>query len=277
MSKGMTRDRHSFYNGGTVKRPPPFLVSIAGLDPSGGAGILLDLHVFEGLSFRGAAVLAAVTAQTAAGVRAALALPPVMVRKQFDALAADLKIAGIKVGMLGSAANVRLVAGLLGRSRGVPRVVDPVFRATSGAWLLEKKAACSFLSAMSGRATLITPNLAEASLLTGRALTSVGRMKDAARGIFERHGLPCLIKGGRLRGGIVDVLFDGREHALFVHARSGRDVHGTGCFLSSAILGFLARGRTLHEACHLGIELTLEARRRAVRAGRGRAVFAFPL
>jgi hydroxymethylpyrimidine/phosphomethylpyrimidine kinase len=265
------------YNEGTVKRPLPFLVSIAGLDPSGGAGILLDLHVFESLSFRGAAVLAAVTAQTAAGVRASLALPPAMVRKQFEALSGELKIAGIKVGMLGSAANVRLVAGLLGRSRDVPRVVDPVLRATSGAWLLEKEAAGSFLDAMSGRATLITPNLAEASLLTGRALTSVGQMKTAARAIFERHGLSCLIKGGRLPGRMVDVLFDGRGHALFVHTRSGRDVHGTGCFLSSAILGFLARGHTLHEACHLGIELTLKARRRAVPAGRGRAVFSFPL
>jgi len=273
----MTRDRLSIYNGGTVKRQPPFLVSIAGLDPSGGAGVLLDLRVIEGLSFRGAAVLTAVTAQTATGVRKCLALPSAMVRRQFDALAEDLDIAGVKVGMLGSAANLRAVARLLGRLRAIPRVVDPVFRATSGAWLLEKTTIGSFLDAMSGRATLITPNLAEASLLTGHPLTSVGQMKAAARGIFESHGLPCLIKGGRLSGRIVDVLFDGREHALFVHARTGRDVHGTGCFLSSAILGFLARGRTLHEACHLGIELTLEARRRAVPAGRGRAVFAFPL
>ncbi|MDH4198393.1 MAG: hydroxymethylpyrimidine/phosphomethylpyrimidine kinase, partial [Candidatus Aminicenantes bacterium] len=243
----------------------------------GGAGVLLDLHVIEGLGFRGAAVVTAVTAQTAVGVRSCLALPPALVKRQFEALAEDLNIAGIKVGMLGSGANLRVVAGLLGRSRPVPRVVDPVFRATSGAWLLGRRAAGSFLASISGRATLLTPNVAEASLLTGRTLTTVGQMKAAALGIFEGYGIPCLIKGGRFRGRLVDVLYDGREHALFVHARSRRDVHGTGCFLSSAILGFLARGRTLHEACHLGIELTAEARRRALRVGRGRPVFIFPL
>jgi len=273
----MTWGAMSVYNRISVNHPPPVLVSIAGLDPSGGAGVILDLHVIEGLGFRGAAVVTAVTAQTAAGVRAWRPLPSVMVRKQFDALAEDLKIAGIKVGMLGSGANLRVVAGLLGRSCSVPRVVDPVLRASSGAWLLDRRAAGSLLKAISGRATLITPNLAEASLLTGHTLRSVDQMKAAARGVFEHHGIPCLIKGGRLPGRFVDVLYDGREHALFVHARSGRDVHGTGCFLSSAILGFLTRGRTLHEACHLGIELTSEARSRAVRVGRGRPVFLFPL
>lgn len=258
-------------------RPPPVLVSIAGFDPSGGAGVLLDLHVIEALGFRGAAVVTAVTAQTAAGVRSFVSLPASSIKSQFEALAEDMKIAGIKVGMLGSLANLRAVAGVLSRTRAVPRVVDPVFRATSGAWLIDKRAVRSFLASISGRATLITPNLAEASLLTGRTVTSVGQMKAAALGIFEGYGIPCLIKGGQLRGRLVDVLYDGREHALFVHARSRHDVHGTGCFLSSAILGFLARGRTLHEACHLGIELTAEARRRALRVGRGRPVFIFPL
>ncbi len=273
----MTRGRRSFYNGFTVKRQSAVLVSIAGHDPTGGAGVLLDLRVFESLGFRGAAVVTAVTAQSTVGVRASLALPSAIIKKQFEVLAGDLAIAGVKVGMLGSRANLRAVAGLLGRSDAVPRVVDPVFRATSGAWLLDKRATGSFLDAMRGRASLITPNLTEASLLAGRALRSVSQMKAASLGVFEKYGIPCLIKGGRFSGRVVDVLYDGREHALFVHAPARRDVHGTGCFLSSAILGFLARGRTLHEACHLAIELTSEARRQAVQVGRGRRVFAFPL
>lgn len=256
---------------------PPTLVTIAGFDPSGGAGLLLDLKVFESLGFAGAAVVTAVTAQNSSRVAGRFDLPSRAVRAQFDCLVEDVRLAGIKVGMLGSAANLRAVAGILARRPAVPRVVDPVFRSSSGAPLLDPAGVDGFLSALRGRATLIAPNLDEASLLTGVPVREAGEMKAAAFGIYETCGVPCLVKGGRLGRKVVDVLYDGHEHSLFVHASVQDEVHGTGCCLSSAALGFLAQGRDMVEACRLAIELVHDARRKAVRKGRGRRTFSFPL
>jgi hydroxymethylpyrimidine/phosphomethylpyrimidine kinase len=255
---------------------PPTLVTIAGFDPSGGAGVSLDLRVFEGLGFAGGAVATAVTAQNSSRVAGIFDLPARAVRAQFDSLEEDIRLAGIKVGMLGSRANMRAVAGILAHHPDVPRVVDPVFRSSSGAALLDPAGIDSFLSVLRGHAALITPNLDEASALTGVPVRDVGRMKAAAFGIFEASGIPCLVKGGRLRGRVVDVLYDGHEHSLFIHAVLKEGVHGTGCCLSSAALGYLARGHDLVEACRLAIEFVHDARKQAVRKGRGRRTFSFP-
>ena len=117
----------------------------------------------------------------------------------------------------------------------------------------------------------------------GRSVGPHGRPRSRRRtdeggrlGIFEASGIPCLVKGGRLRGGVVDVLYDGHEHSLFIHAVLKEGVHGTGCCLSSAALGHLARGHDLVEACRLAIEFVHDARKQAVRKGRGRRTFSFP-
>lgn len=256
---------------------PPTLVTIAGFDPSGGAGVTLDLKVFESLGFAGGAVVTAVTAQNSSRVAGRFDLAGRAVRAQFESLAADVRLAGIKVGMLGSAAALGAVAGILAAHREVPRVVDPVFRSSSGAPLIDPAAIDGFLPALRGRAELLTPNLEEASVLTGVPVRDVGRMKAAAFGISDACGIPCLVKGGRLGRDVVDVLYDGHEHSLFLHAALPGDVHGTGCCLSSAALGLLARGRGLVEACRLAIEFVHDARRTAVRKGRGRRTFSFPL
>ena len=125
---------------------PPTLVTIAGFDPSGGAGVSLDLRVFESLGFAGGAVATAVTVQNSSRVAGIFDLPARAVRAQFDSLEEDIRLAGIKVGMLGSRANVRAVAGILARHPDVPRVVDPVFRSSSGAALLDPAGIDSFLS-----------------------------------------------------------------------------------------------------------------------------------
>src|SRR5512135_1908730 len=153
------------------------LLTIAGHDPSGGAGAGLDLRVFERLGFRGAAVLTAVTAQDAVSVKQVHHLPPALVRSQYRALAGRTALAGIKVGMAGSLENLEAAAGILGRHRGLPRVVDPVFLSSSGAALLEKKAAASFLRVIRGTASLLTPNLGEAAVLAGRRVETVEDMK----------------------------------------------------------------------------------------------------
>lgn len=249
------------------------LVTIAGWDPSAGAGALLDLRVFERLGQRGFAVLTAVTAQSPARVHAVFAVTARALTGQFERLAEGVEIAGLKVGMLATSANLRATARILERHAGVPRVVDPVLRSSSGAPLLERKAWPRVLDELEGRADLITPNLDEAETLTRRPVRSLAEMKLAAERIHHRSGIPCLIKGGHLEGAATDLLFDGKGFAAFAHPRLSRDVRGTGCFLASAILCYLAEGRPLKEACGLGIFRVGKAIRSAVPAGPGVWIF----
>lgn len=251
------------------------LISIAGYDPSGGAGVLLDLRVFERLGQRGFGVLTAVTAQSPRKVHGVFPVTARAVAGQFGRLAEAVEIGGIKVGMLATAANLRAAARILEDRAPLPRVVDPVLRSSSGAPLLERKAWPRFLAAIEGKADLITPNLDEAETLTGRAVRSVAAMKSAAEEVHQRSGVPCLLKGGHLEGPAVDILFDGKEFAAFAHPRLPRSVRGTGCFLSSAILCYLAEGRPLKEACGLGIVRVGRGIRAAAPAGGGTWVFEF--
>ncbi|HPW17987.1 MAG TPA: hydroxymethylpyrimidine/phosphomethylpyrimidine kinase [Candidatus Aminicenantes bacterium] len=251
------------------------LVSIAGWDPSAGAGALLDLRVFERLGHRGFAVLTALTAQGPSGVRAVFPATARAVSGQFERLADGLEIGGLKVGMLATAANLRATARILERRAGLPRVVDPVLRSSSGAALLERAAWARLLDELEGRAELITPNLDEAGALTRRTVRTVAEMKLAAEKIHLRSGIPCLVKGGHLEGPATDILFDGTGFFAFSHPRLARNVRGTGCFLASAVLCYLAEGRPLKEACGLAIFRVGKAMRAAVPAGPG--VWAFDL
>ena len=253
------------------------LLTIAGYDPSGGAGVLTDTLVFRGLGYHGAAVLTALTVQNTRRVAKVYSLRAGQVREQYEALRRDLSWRGIKTGMIGSAENLRLVGRILEENASIPRVVDPVLRSSSGAPLLEPKAVSRFLAEVKARANLLTPNLGEASLLTGRPVRSLDDMRRAATILFEKTRVPCLIKGGHLPGPVADLLFDGRDFRLYRHRRVQTSVHGTGCFLSAALLGFLADGRPLDRACGLAIGLTLRAIGRARRPGLGRPVTAIPL
>jgi hydroxymethylpyrimidine/phosphomethylpyrimidine kinase len=132
--------------------------------------------------------------------------------------------------------------------------------------LLERRAWPRLLDAFAGRAELITPNLDEAGALTGHPVRTVSDMKAAAEEIHRRSGLPCLVKGGHLEAQATDILYDGREFTAFAHPRLDRRVHGTGCFLSAALLVYLADGRPLKEACGLAVFRTGQAIRAAVPA-----------
>lgn len=255
-----------------MRRRAETLLSVAGFDPSGGAGALLDVNVFNRLGFHGAAVLTALTAQDTRGVNAVVEVPSSFILKQFKALKRDLKIAGVKVGMLGGASGVEAMSEILEQTAGVPRVVDPVFRSSSGSWLTTKNVLPAFLDAVKGRASLLTPNLSEAGLITGSRPQTIGDIIRAARKIQDLTGLPCLVKGGHLKGRPVDVLCDGRRVHRFPHRRIRKDVHGTGCFLSSAIVAYLARGSFLEDAVRSAVELTVGALEAAAFVGRGRAV-----
>jgi hydroxymethylpyrimidine/phosphomethylpyrimidine kinase len=248
------------------------LVSIAGYDPSGGAGVLLDVRVFTALGFHGAAVLTALTVQNTREVRKVIHFPARTVADQFTALDSDMAIAGIKVGMLGSQAVVPALRRILARHPGIPRVADPVLKASSGAILFEKKGISAMLRAIRGNASLFTPNMEEASVIAGMPVRTPEDMREAARAIYERLDVPCLVKGGHLEKSAVNILFDGRRTAVFGHEKLARDVHGTGCFLSSAILGHLAKGRSLEKACGLAADMVHAAILSSIKPGKGRRV-----
>ena len=251
------------------------LLSAAGFDPSSGAGVGLDLRVFTEFGFEGMAVLTSLTAQNSSGVRKVRPISQAFLWEQYSALSADVTFSGIKVGMIGTAKNAEVIARILTKSGETPRVVDPVMRSSSGAWLLEKKRVGFYLRAIQEKASVLTPNLDEASLISGIKIKNPDQMKEAAKKIYDTIGFPCLIKGGHLPRKAVDVLFDGRHISLYEHEKIRRDVHGTGCLFSSGLLCFLAQGMNLGVGCNLAGEFTLEEMKRAVKIGRGRAFFSF--
>ena len=249
------------------------LVSIAGYDPSGGAGVLQDIAVFRRFGFPGVGLLTAVTAQNSRRIGALRRLDSRFLRQQHEILLQDIEPAGINVGLLGGRQNLAPLARILDHHQGLPIVVDPVFRSSSGRWLLEKGAITAFLDRIRGRIAILTPNLHEAVLISGRRLKRPEDMKEAARLIFHRVEAPCLVKGGHLAGSAVDVLYDGDRFFLFPHGRIRKQVHGTGCFLSSSLLCYLVMKKPLAEACSRAIDFTQDAIKKAVRFGKGRAVF----
>jgi hydroxymethylpyrimidine kinase/phosphomethylpyrimidine kinase len=252
---------------------PKTLLSIAGYDPSSGAGVLLDLAVFRQFGYRGMGVLTAVTAQNTQSVAGCRCLPAPFVLSQYKTLAEEASFAGIKVGMVGCRKNVLVLGRILAENRNIPVVADPVFRSSSGAWLLEKEAIPSYISKIKGMISLLTPNLTEAALLSGRSVKNRKEMEEAARVISGLVESPCYIKGGHLAKGVVDLLFDGTRVYLFKKEKIKKDVHGTGCFLSSSLICYLAKGFGLVRACELASNLTHKAIREAVQAGEGRYVF----
>jgi hydroxymethylpyrimidine kinase/phosphomethylpyrimidine kinase len=246
----------------------PVALSIAGSDPSAGAGIQADLKTFTTLGVYGAAVVTALTAQSAHGVDAVAAVDATFVTRQLSVVLEALPVAAAKTGMLHRAEVVAAVADLLG-ARPLPAlVVDPVMVATSGAVLLERDALSVLRDRLLPLATLLTPNLDEAEALSGRAVRSPAAMAEAARALVDRGARAVLVTGGHLPGDAVDVLYDGQAVHVYRGARvGGPSRHGTGCALSAAITARLAHGDGLHEAIATAKEWV--ARALAGAGGRG--------
>jgi hydroxymethylpyrimidine/phosphomethylpyrimidine kinase len=232
----------------------PVALTIAGSDSGGGAGIQADLKTFAALGVHGASAIACLTAQNPKRVLAIEPCPPKMLRQQIEAVFEELKPAAVKTGMLFSPENVSLVAKFF-RSKNCPLVVDPVLISTSGAKLLEPKALKILKEKLLPLATLVTPNLDEAEILTGQKISSVEEMREAARKIHSRFGCAVLIKGGHLKNAreAADVFFDGKAELLLTAPFvKGVRTHGTGCTYSAAICAALALGRDLPRAVELG-------------------------
>ena len=229
----------------------PRLLSIAGSDSGGGAGIQADLKTFSALGCYGMTAITALTAQNTCGVRAIHGVPPQMLRDQIDAVLEDIGVDAVKIGMLHSPDIVQVVAEAIDRHAMPCVVLDPVMVATSGAVLIDHPAIAALVRALFGRAVLVTPNLDEAAMLVGRLLASEQAMQAAARELLGMGARAVLLKGGHLAGDVVsDLLMDARGKAHWMRAPriQTANTHGTGCTLSSAIAAHLALGLPLLEA-----------------------------
>lgn len=227
------------------------VLSIAGSDSGGGAGIQADLKTFAALGCFGMTAITAITAQNTCGVRAIHGVPPEMLRDQIDAVLDDIGVDAVKIGMLHAPDIVRTVAQAIDRHRMQRVVFDPVMVATSGAKLIDDPAIAVLVAEMFPRVALITPNLDEAAILVGRPLSSPQDMALAAAELIGRGARAVLLKGGHLAGNTVtDLLLEASGEPLWMQApriESG-NTHGTGCTLSSAIAAHLALGATLPDA-----------------------------
>jgi hydroxymethylpyrimidine/phosphomethylpyrimidine kinase len=226
-------------------------LTIAGSDSSGGAGIQADLKTFSALGVYGASVITALTAQNTLGVEAVHVVPADFVRRQIAAVARDLKVDAVKVGMLATSAVIGAVADGLKAFANVPVVLDPVMVAASGDVLLDDDAVETLRSVLVPRATLITPNLPEAAKLLGSSEAKDEREMCAQAAALKRLGAKAvLIKGGHADGDkAIDLLVDDEgELRLEAPRIKTGNTHGTGCTLSSAIAAELAKGAPLREA-----------------------------
>ena len=221
-------------------------LTIAGSDSGGGAGIQADLKSFAAVGVHGCSVVTCVTAQNTRGVDSIFPLPVREIRTQLNAVFSDIAVHAAKTGMLYSREIVKAVADRL-PARKPSLVVDPVMVATVGASLQRRDLCEALVDRLLPRATIVTPNLYEASQLAGFSVESVEDMRRAAKEIAATGAKAVLVKGGHLRGEVVDLLYDGRFHP-FRSPRFDKQLHGSGCVLASSIAAYLAIGRPLRRA-----------------------------
>ncbi|MEU5277802.1 bifunctional hydroxymethylpyrimidine kinase/phosphomethylpyrimidine kinase [Streptomyces asoensis] len=227
---------------------PPRVLTVAGSDSGGGAGIQADLKTMLALGVHGMSVVTAITAQNSLGVQGAWELPADAVRAQYRSVVDDIGVRAVKTGMLASAELVETVAELLAGTA-APVVVDPVGVSKHGDPLLAASALDAVRTALLPRATVATPNLDEVARLTGVRVGSEEQLRDAAAAVLAYGPRWALIKGGHLPGDAVDLLTDGHEeHWLRAPRHDNRHTHGTGCTLASAIAAHLAKGDSVPEA-----------------------------
>lgn len=249
---------------------PPILLSIAGFDPSCGAGTVADLKTFAAHGCYGVAAITSLTVQNTVGVETVHNTPSAELREQLEVLAKDCDIAGLKIGMLGNRGNAAVVAEFLDAHKIAHVVHDPVIKSSSGAELLDASGVKFVISELLRRSTVVTPNISEAETLTGLAIKDIGDMEAAARKLVELGARAVIIKGGHMERAI-DVLFDGTELIQLGGDRvKTENTHGTGCTFASAIAAQLTSGRSLVEAATLAKAYVTKAIEKGYSVGKGR-------
>ena len=250
------------------------VLSIAGSDPSGGAGIQVDLKTIQALGAHGMAIPAALTAQNSRGVSAACPVSPRELSRQIEALFSDIKPDALKTGMLLTQQAVKVVARAVRKYRIGNLVIDPVIRSSSGKTLLAPTAVAAVKKELFPLALVITPNIPEAEVLTGMRILTDQDMDFAAGILMDMGPRYVLIKGGhRVSGAAVDTLYGGRTVLSFSTARSKGEFHGTGCVLSSAIAVFIGKGLPVEKAVEKAKLFVEKMLKRAKRVGKGKVKY----
>ncbi|TGY90439.1 bifunctional hydroxymethylpyrimidine kinase/phosphomethylpyrimidine kinase [Marinicauda algicola] len=248
------------------------VLSIAGSDPSGGAGIQADLKTIAALGGYGATAITALTVQNTRGVTATHHVPADIIAGQIEAVLSDIGADAIKTGMLATSSVIETVADTLGdRVAKIPLVIDPVMVASSGAVLVEEDALQAMKSVLVPRAFMLTPNAPEAEKLTGIVVEDVDSQRAAGEALLEMGATHVLVKGGHIEGSqIIDLLVTPKGVRLFTRPRiRTRNTHGTGCTLASAIAAFLARGLPVDQSVEKAGDYLHEAIARAPGFGEG--------
>jgi hydroxymethylpyrimidine/phosphomethylpyrimidine kinase len=232
----------------------PSVVTIAGTDPSGGAGIQADIKTIAATGCYAASVITVLVAQNTQGVQAIHEVPLPFIQQQLDSLFTDLNIAGIKIGMLYNAATIALVAKNIKKYQPPFVILDPVMAAQSGDSLAQSDSVQTLITDLFPLVTLITPNIPEAEILLNTTISDEQHMESAAITLAKMHKISVLIKGGHLKSPTSpDIFYAYTQKKLYYFASpriNTTHTHGTGCTLSSAIASYLAQGHDLHQAIH---------------------------
>lgn len=249
--------------------PATVILTIAGFDPSGGAGITADLKTFAANNCYGVAAITALTVQNTQGVSQVRPVEAALLKASIEALMADGRVKAIKIGMVGNCANAEVVREILDGTSSIPAVLDPVLHSSSGKELMDAAGFEYLREHLLSRVAVVTPNMAEAAALTGLKVENLETMKAAALKLIEMGARAAIVTGGHLDKAI-DVLCDGSNCETFVGDRiKSENMHGAGCTFSSAIAANLALGRQLSDAVVLAKAYVTEAIRKAYAIGPG--------
>ena len=248
----------------------PVVLSVAGYDPSAGAGIVADIKTFAAHECYGVAAITALTIQNSQGVASVHPVEPSVLRESILSLLSDGHVKALKIGMLGNQATAEVVREILDLNPALPAVLDPVVRSSNDFDLLDVAGLDFLRRHLLSRVSVVTPNLEEASSLAEMPVNNLESMKTAARKLVEWGARAVVVTGGHLEKAI-DVFFDGTTMESFVGDRLKPDnTHGTGCTFSSAVAANLALGRQLRDAVVLAKAYVVEAIRHAFPVGPGR-------
>jgi hydroxymethylpyrimidine/phosphomethylpyrimidine kinase len=249
---------------------PPTVMTIAGSDSGGGAGIQADLKTFSALGVFGTSTLTAITAQNTVGVTAIHEVPTDIIAAQIDAVLSDIGANAVKTGMLSSASIVMTVADSIRRHGIANLVVDPVMVAKSGDRLLRQEAVGALRTALLPLATVVTPNIPEAEDLTGISISTDADVRRVAQAIIDMGAQSVVVKGGHRDGPPTDVYYDGNQFLEFTTERiPTSNTHGTGCTFASAVAAFLAHGNTVPQSVERAKEYVTAAIRASYPIGKG--------
>lgn len=249
---------------------PPILLTIAGFDPSCGAGVAADLKTFAAHGCYGIAAITSLTVQNTQGVEAVHNTPSSELREQLEVLIKDSEITAVKIGMLGNRGNAVVVGEFLDAHKFNFVVHDPVMRSSSNTELLDNAGVKYLSTELLKRADVVTPNVPEAEILTGVSIKEVADMEAAARKLVEMGAKAVIVKGGHMEKA-TDVVFDGKDlHQLGGDKVKLENAHGTGCTFASALTAQMAVGRGLVEAATLAKAYVMKAMEKAYPVGKGR-------